>query len=833
MTQKNNNTSRSSRIYQYVKMYTRAMLDSNETVDNGVDAKVISLDLHLDRANVSKELNILWKNGKLTKIQGKPILFIDYDEITATYPSRFIPSIIAKGKSLKDFIEFEKPIQDFETQQIHFDTIIGSNGSLSEQIQRAKAAVSYPPFGLHTLLTGSMGVGKMQFAKDMFEYAVHLERKDKNAGFFVVNCHDYNNSAQLLAMQLFGAAKGSTISNNDKSRKGLIELANGGIIYFDGIDRLSSKSQEIIISLIEKGTYSRLGESVLRPLDAMLIASTTAQINSETIAPLAKYIPVTIHLPDIDKRGVYEKIEIILDFFSQEAKATNCPIRVHKDIIICFASMKYRENLNQIKSEIKLACSKAYLDILDCNTKTMYISYQHLSNDLLAFNENNSILKTSAISILSSLPNDYILFDNFVSSTSITYLRTAPLLYGDRRMNQFINEFNTELENITNLDEYITENIAVLQNCGNAQIVALKNSIHPFVFQSVFNKLQASDKYEKITRSTHLLYGALLHLSNILKRVDNGIPLPKTLSISTTKDLYPNEYKFSSEIFDIFKKVYQINFPESEIDFFTVYLAIANQWVNKTVISILIVCHGDSTATDYLNYIRNSISGDYVIDAINYTSTMQLNDLLELACLKAVELNQGAGVLIVSDIEPLTSVHDYVYRTTKIKARTLSPISLPLLINIVEKSMNQSYSLDTLAVQSEVQKQSESTVKESLFSPFIERLTNEFLSKTLTFLNPIKATEVLMLSLNKILEDLNQPYSDEIAVKFLSHSVHMLERIIKKEPLAYVKLKQFTSSNNQIFNTVERNLSYTAEVFGVIIPSSEVAYITEIFQEIL
>ncbi|MCG8481713.1 MAG: hypothetical protein MJA31_00245, partial [Clostridia bacterium] len=48
-----------------------------------------------------------------------------------------------------------------------FDSIIGSIGSLKPQIELAKAAVLYPPNGLHTLIHGSSGVGKSELADCM------------------------------------------------------------------------------------------------------------------------------------------------------------------------------------------------------------------------------------------------------------------------------------------------------------------------------------------------------------------------------------------------------------------------------------------------------------------------------------------------------------------------------------------------------------------------------------------------------------------------------------------------------------------------------------------
>ena len=112
---------------------------------------------------------------------------------------------------------------------------------------------------------------------------------------------------------------------------------------------------------------------------------------------------------------------------------------------------------------------------------------------------------------------------------------------------------------------------------------------------------------------------------------------------------------------------------------------------------------------------------------------------------------------------------------------------------------------------------------------FLNRIIHEILSPSLTFLNPGKAADTLLHVLNKTLADLSLSYSDEIALKFIFHTAHMLERVIKGEPLNYPRLKTFINQHSALMSVLERRLVYAEEVFGVPIPASEKAYITEIF----
>lgn len=111
---------------------------------------------------------------------------------------------------------------------------------------------------------------------------------------------------------------------------------------------------------------------------------------------------------------------------------------------------------------------------------------------------------------------------------------------------------------------------------------------------------------------------------------------------------------------------------------------------------------------------------------------------------------------------------------------------------------------------------------------FIEKLTHDFLEKSLCFLNADKGVETLTLCLNKITTDLTIEISQELTVKFLVHGVYMLERVIRKEPFSFSKLSAFVSNHSDLIQIVEKNLNYANEVYGINIPTSEIAYLAEI-----
>ncbi|MGN0144901.1 MAG: sigma 54-interacting transcriptional regulator, partial [Clostridium sp.] len=139
---------------------------------DGIDTKTLASLLNMSRANLSHELNDLYKEGKLCKTTGRPVLF----------------SLPNNKKNV--------------TSQL--DLLAENNISLKSAIEQAKAAILYPPKGMNCLILGNTGVGKSMFASLMHKYALEMNVKPENSPFIVFNCADYSNNPQLLTSQLFG-----------------------------------------------------------------------------------------------------------------------------------------------------------------------------------------------------------------------------------------------------------------------------------------------------------------------------------------------------------------------------------------------------------------------------------------------------------------------------------------------------------------------------------------------------------------------------------------------------------------------------------------------------
>lgn len=298
----------------------------------GIDTKSLASILNMSRANLSHELNELCKEGKLYKSSGRPVLFF-----------------LSKDKT--------------QISQSPLDLLEKNNISLKNAIEQAKAAILYPPKGMNSLILGKTGVGKSMFASLMHDYAVKMNMKSKDSPFIIFNCADYSNNPQLLTSQLFGVKKGA-YTGAETDKEGLIEQADGGILFLDEIHRLPPEGQEALFIFLDTGTFRRLGDSTLRHSDVLIISATTENPNSVLLDTFTRRIPVTINIPSLKERTLEERLFLIKNFFKYES------IRINKEIYVSLNSMRallsYEcpNNIGQLKSDVQLLCAKAYSEFL-------------------------------------------------------------------------------------------------------------------------------------------------------------------------------------------------------------------------------------------------------------------------------------------------------------------------------------------------------------------------------------------------------------------------------------------------------------------------------------
>ncbi len=122
------------------------------------------------------------------------------------------------------------------------------------------------------LILGETGSGKGLLARHIHQHSLAAQNlKPDDAPFVHVNCSALPPS--LVESELFGHEKGA-FTDAKSHRVGLFEMAEGGTIFLDEIGDMPLDLQAKILTVVEEGTYRRVGGSKDKSVRARVIAAT-------------------------------------------------------------------------------------------------------------------------------------------------------------------------------------------------------------------------------------------------------------------------------------------------------------------------------------------------------------------------------------------------------------------------------------------------------------------------------------------------------------------------------------------------------------------------------
>src|SRR5437660_2151267 len=374
---------------------------------SGFSAEDVADVAGVDRTNASRDLNLLAQEGKIERIAGRPVLFVV--KTPSIEPLRvsggngkWHPNWPASKQAIlssADGLHYREnqPQASLALQvtqepgkppavvaSVHgrsvvtsFETLIGSGEGLKVAVQQAKAAMLYPPRGLHTLLCGPSGVGKTTFARLMHAFALELHALPADAAFVSFNCADYAGNPQLLMAHLFGVVRGA-YTGADRDREGLVEQAHRGILFLDEVHRLPPEGQEMLFHLMDRERFRRLGDVHERRSSLLLLAATTEDPAAALLPTFRRRIPMVITLPGLHERTATERYELLRAFFTTECSSIGTNIQVAPEVLRALLLYECPGNIGQLRTDVQLICARAYLE--------------YRTNNLLELNVNRACL---------------------------------------------------------------------------------------------------------------------------------------------------------------------------------------------------------------------------------------------------------------------------------------------------------------------------------------------------------------------------------------------------------------------------------------------------------
>lgn len=642
----------------------------------GISAAELSNYMYIDRTNASRYLNTLYKEGRVKKLDGRPVLYIINDE--------------TKNPNGKKEKRLDVVIKN------SLDNMVGADLSLQVQVQQAKAAVLYPPRGLHTLILGETGVGKSMFAELMYEFAKESKVINSDAPFIRFNCADYADNPQLVMAQIFGVKKGA-YTGADSDKEGLLKKANGGIMFLDEIHRLSPQGQEMLFTFIDKGFFRPLGDTD-NPIyaEVQIIAATTEEPSSFLLKTFTRRIPMTITLPPLKERSVKERYYLLEQFIKGESRRLGKSIYFNKNALISFLLYDCPNNIGQLRSDVQLACAKAFLNY-KTNGKEFVLVEQADINQRV----NKGLMKLGDyrkdVDELLSNMGDILRFSYKDDREILMTMENDKYIKGDYFYDIIENKLEKlrkqgmdekDISQILNIDieRYFKKYIQDLPEQFRKEEISKIVEIE--IVDMVEEILSYASKKLNRVYDEKVYFGLALHLQGSLERIKEGNKIyhPK---LNFVRVQYSDEFVVAMEVAKKIDERFNTQVPLDEIGYLTMFLAAKPYDLDvrkEDRVGVIVIMHGNATASSMVD-VANTLIGEEFVKALDMPLSMKAEEMYDIAKNKVLNMECGKGVLLLVDMGSLTNFGNMIKEETGVNIKTVDMTTTLLVIEAGRKAL--------------------------------------------------------------------------------------------------------------------------------------------------
>jgi DNA-binding NtrC family response regulator len=241
------------------------------------------------------------------------------------------------------------------------DWVIGETRTMQNVMKMAERAAAA---SVSVLITGETGTGKELLAR-----SIHSMGPRANKPFIPVNSAAIQPT--VLESELFGHEAGA-FTSAEKRKIGLMEVADGGILFLDEIASMPTDMQAKLLRALEEKAFRRMGGTNLSHVDVQILAASNRPL--ATLISEGKFREdlyyrlkvVDLHLPPLRERK--EDIPELVGLFIRHlnprmgSNITDVTPRAMQALI----SFNWPGNIRELRNVIERAmlfCDEAAIDV--------------------------------------------------------------------------------------------------------------------------------------------------------------------------------------------------------------------------------------------------------------------------------------------------------------------------------------------------------------------------------------------------------------------------------------------------------------------------------------
>ncbi|OUL08525.1 hypothetical protein B0533_08695 [Sedimentibacter sp. SX930] len=639
-----------------------------EEKKHGITAEEIAYRLKSDRSNISRDLNQLYKEKRCYKEKTRPVRFFPC--------ARKVPQQAAAPKETPKIVDMDK--------------FLKKNPSLFHQIEQGKAAILYPGDGMHMLLLGETGVGKSLFADLLHKYGIQSGKLAESSPFIQFNCADYAHNPQLLMSQLFGHTKGA-YTGAETNKTGLLEKANGGILFLDEIHRLPIEGQEMLFTYIDRGVFRPLGESEKDHHANVLIIGATTEKKDTLLKTFIRRLPIIIDLPSLRERSIEERHQLFDAFVQQEVDQLGVPMYFSKNALKAFLHYKCELNIGQFKADIRIAFAKSYARFLAVKENYLKVSSNDLPDYIRAGLLSNadhrqmwSKYEGTNRQAIQYLPSDNTVPEVSSAPSESTIYREMNTRYRELEQKKIsADEIQKAMEH--DLKTYFKLTGEKEQRfCNKENLIAL-------VPDNIIKEL------EKILRHVTIKTGKLMsdkvfqmmaiHIYNLVKRSQQDHVLKNDMHEAII-DKYPEMYGVAKECMAILEADLGVRIPEEEASYFIMFLTHDEMDAIERLakVQVIVIAHGSGIASALCDTANQLLNHEGAI-GINARLDEEPRQVFERLVRYIKNHQIMDDILLLVDMGSLTTFAGELEKLFPLKAESIPLVSTMHVLEASRKAM--------------------------------------------------------------------------------------------------------------------------------------------------
>jgi len=168
-----------------------------------------------------------------------------------------------------ELVSMRRELAHLRETQLQKDAqfIVGKTPDMQLVVSQAQRAASA---SVSVLITGETGTGKEVLAK-----FIHRSGPRAQKPFVAFNCAAIQST--MLESELFGYEAGA-FTSAERRKHGLLEVADGGVIFLDEISSMPLDIQAKLLRVLEERAFRRVGGTVLIHVDVQVLAASNRDL---------------------------------------------------------------------------------------------------------------------------------------------------------------------------------------------------------------------------------------------------------------------------------------------------------------------------------------------------------------------------------------------------------------------------------------------------------------------------------------------------------------------------------------------------------------------------